>query len=296
MFFAKSKTTTEATLAEIAVIGASAQAFFIADILQQNNCSVTILLPENQIEQYAKNNTVTFRSSGFQNHRSDFYFAATPKPNTEFVFLASSPESITYDMLLLKNPELKTAQIINLSSFYNRKILNIFKDTESFTAFLDGQFNMDKNTLTILTGSPKIEIAAPDEIISRLKKLLGNGAISLNRPSDTNNFFWQNFAPFFLGNLLIAAEQKSISESLKQPDIRKLTDSALTELAGIAKKEKQSLNIPQTLTRLYGFEDSYNGELTNKKRFGGFLKLLPDIGKFNTPALFELINRATKKY
>ena len=296
MFFSKNQSDTAKTLAEIAVIGTSAQAFFIADLLQGNDCSVTMLVSENQIDQYSKNNTMTIRSSGFQNHRRDFCFATKPKQNTEFVFLASSPDNITTDILQLQHPELENAKLINLSAFYNRKILNALSNTQYFTAFLDGQLNLNKNILTILNRSPKMEIVAPDETISRLKKLLDNTTISLNRPLDPKNFFWQNFAPFFLGNLLILAEQKSISDSLKQKDIRKLTDTALDELANIAKKEKQVLDIPQTLTGLYGFDDNYIGEFTTSKRFGTLLKLVPTIGKFNTPALFELINRAAKKY
>lgn len=296
MFFSKASKINEAPLAKIIVIGTSPQAFFISSSLQNNNCAVTNLLPPSKIQKYAKNNVFTICPSDYQSRRHEFSFASVPAEQADFIFVASSPEDINNDLLLLAHPLLKNAPIINLSFLFNKKIIGQTTDKKTFPAFCRGFFNLEKNTLTFLKRTPEIEICASSDFIKSLKQLFENTPLSFTKISDEASLFWQNLIPFFLGNIISLAEKKNVSDSLLLPSVRKLADSALNELFALTEVKKTALDASQILPQLYSFPDNYAGEIFSIRQFNAFTGLLPQINRFETPALFEILRKRLRIY
>lgn len=294
MFFSKAPKTAGTPLAKAAVIGTSPLAFFISGSLQNNNCAVINLVSAGKLQKYAQNDTFTICPSDFQNQRHDFSFASAPAEEPDFIFLASSPEDVQNDILLLAHPLLKTAPVINLSFLFNKKILISSNDRKIISAFCRSFFNLEKNTLTFLKRTPEIEICAAPDFMKSLKRLFENTSLSFTVSQEESLLFWQNLIPFFLGNVISLAEKKNVSDSLLQQSVRKLADSALNEFFALAAAEKINLDTSQILPRLYSFPDNYAGEISSVRQFNAFANLLPQISRFETPALFELLSKASK--
>lgn len=295
MFFAKTSKDSSLPETEIAIIGTSPQAFFIGDILQNNHCSVTFLVPENQITLYQKNFSLTFRPSGFQNRRIEFSFASEAKKRPAFIFFASSPENLKNDLLLLSDTTLKDIPVINLSFAYMRRLPAELTPNTAYPAFLDGQFIFEKNILTFANRPQNLKVQAPADILSSLKDLFG-AVLNIHKAVSSTDLFWQDFAPLFLGNLIMPAGKQNISSSLNIPEIRRLADSALKELSALAKKEKSDFDTSKALTVIYGFADNYTGEFTTPQKLNALIGCFPQINRFDTPALFELLAQTLNKY
>lgn len=295
MFFAKPAKETSIPETETIVVGTSPQAFFLGDVLQNKNCAITFLVPENKMPLYAKNFSLTLRPSGFQNRRAEFSFASAVKKRPAFVFLASSPEDAKNDILLLTAANLKDVPIINLSFAYNRRLLANFADASAFPAFLDGQFLFEKNVLTFANRPQNLEICAPADTVNALKSLFGQ-TLNINRSNDPDDLFWQNFAPFFLGSLITIAQNQNMSSCLNNPQIRRSADSALKELSVLAQNEKSAFDDSKALTALYGFADNCKSEFTTPQKINALLNCFPQINRFDTPSLYELTAATLNKY
>lgn len=294
MFFAKAKDTT-VSKTEIAIIGTSPQAFFIGDILQNSHCSVTFLIPENQSAKYQKNFSLIFRPSGFQNRRVEFSFVSEIKKRPAFAFLASAPEDIKNDFLLLSAPALKNIPVINLSFACTRRLPEELIPDTMYPAFLDGQFIFEKNILTFANRPQNLKIQAPADVLSALKDLFGSTLV-IHKSASQTDLFWQDFVPVFLGSLLIQSRGQNVALGLNSPEMRHLTDSALQEISVLAKNEKSDFDTSKALTAVYGLADTYTGEFTTTQRLNAFIGCFPQINRFDTPALFELLAQTLNKY
>ena len=294
MFFSK-PAPAPASLTRVAVIGTSPLAFFLADVLQNNCCAVTILMAANKLNTYTRRSSLNVKLSNFQNRHASFSFAAKLDSAADFVFIASSPEDSRNDLLLLQDPLLKSAPLINLSSFYNRRIISQFNKSD-IPAYFNGWLNLEKNSLHLLERSPVLELCCDAETAVTIKALFADSPVSLTFPAPSPNLFWQHLAPFLLGNLLVLSAGRDISSVLLQNDIRRQTDTAVNELCKLAKAEKVSLDPANILPRLYAFPDNYQSEFSSPQSFAALSALIPGINRFDTPALYGFLANAAKKY
>lgn len=295
MLFSKSSKNTIVSQTEITIIGTSPQAFFIGDLLQNISCSVTFLVPENQLVRYKKSFSLTFRPSGFQNRRVEFSFVSEAKKRPSFVFLASNPEDLKNDLLFLSSATLKDVPIVNLSFACTRRLPESLIPRNVYPAFIDGLFMFEKNILTFVSRPQNLKIQTSSDILSELKNLFGSTLI-IHKADSPADLFWQDFTPVFLGSLLTQIKHQNISTCLNNSEMRNLADSALKELSVLAKKEKSDFDTSKALTAIYGFADNYTGEFTTKQRLTALMNCFPQISRFETPALFELLAQTLNKY
>ena len=293
MFFSKTATSNLPSL-QIVIIGTSSQAFFLSDIFQTKNCHVSILVSTNQLQTMTKSNSLLIRTSGFQNKRAEFSFTDNLVNQPDFCFLASAPEKAKTDILFLQNPFLKNTPIINLSSFYNRNIIKQLSDTNEIPAFLSTLLLKEKGILQVLSRNSKLEICSTSEELNILKKYLNSSTVSTTFSEKSPDIFWQNFATFFIGNLLSLSSDQNINETLAVS--RKQIETAIQELSIFAIKDNTTLNSTEVLASLYTINDTYQSDIVNSKQFNAFANILPEINYFETPTLFDFLTKASKKY
>ena len=130
----------------IAIIGTSPQAFFLADSLQLRHHAVTILVSASQLKRYNQLGTFIIKPTKFQTRHTSFTFASSFDISPDFIFLASSPENASADLFFLTATSIKGSKLINLASFYNYKNLSLLKENKEIRAYLNAQFNLEKNS------------------------------------------------------------------------------------------------------------------------------------------------------
>lgn len=297
MFFGKTTPPPAVLNKHIAVIGTSPLAFFLADLLQLNGCGVTILVPASKLEAYSRLSPFTIKPTKFQTRHTGFVFASTLDFLPDFIFLASTPENAATDLLFLTPPAVKTIPLINLSSFYNRKLLPQLVKHKEIRAYFNGQITLEKNTLHLLDKLPKMEIDAVSETVAAIRRLFNETHLNISLATGTaQTTFWEHLAPFFLGNLLLLSGKGTLPEQLIRPERRRQADSAAVELTALAKKEKVSLDSSAVLAQLYTFVDEYRSEFSSPQGLTKLFAILPEIDPFKTPELYGLCTAAAKKY
>ena len=297
MFFGKTTPSPAEPDKHIAVIGTSPLAFFLTDILQLNGCAVTILVSESKLETYSHLSPFTIKTAKFQTRHTNFVFSSALDFSPDFIFLASAPENAALDLLFLTSAVFKIIPLINLSSFYNHKLLPQLTKHKEIRAYFTGQINLEKNTLLLLDKLPKMEIDAVSETVTSVRRLFNETHLNISLATGTSKtIFWEHLAPFFLGNLLLLDGKNSLHEQLIHPDRRQQADVAASELAALAKKDKASLDSSAVLAQLYTFVDEYRSEFATPAGFTRFLSLLPGINPLTTPGLYKLCTAAANKY
>lgn len=296
MFFTKNKPTPQPLLANISIIGVSAQAFFLADILQTSGYDVTIIVPPHLLEKYSQKGAFCIKSNRFQTKHANFHFASQVQNPCNFCFIASLPGMAKADLLLLDSQNLQAVPLINLSSLYNQPVMDQLGSISSIKAFSNCQLSFGKNTIELLDSSPKIDLMSPPEYVEPIKNLFSDSIVDIRIIAPNKNFLWQRLAPYFIANLLVINYRKSISALLLQKEIRQQVDRALDEIASLAKSDKISLNTSDILAQIYTFADNYQGDITTSGDFNAFSHLISGINPFDTPALFNMLNLAANKY
>ena len=296
MIFNKTETPSSSTSADIAIIGTSASAFFLADTLQNSGCQVTVLVPPHQLESYNKRGAFCIKQSRFQNKHTHFTFASVAAKPYDFCFLASTPAQTSSDLLCLNQPYLHIVPVINLSFLYNRNLLNKLNTVKIIPAVFKAQLSLNKNTVELYEHSPKLEIITSGENAVRLKNIFNDSSIDLNILPSDKRFFWQNLAPYFIGNLLLLCYNKPISALMSQAETRHQADSAVNELISLAATDKISLDSGEIIARIYTFANDYPGDIKTQNDFNAFLNLIKELNRFDTPVLFDLLSLASKKY
>lgn len=295
MFFTKNVQPPVSQNKNIAVIGTSPLAFFLADTLQNNGCQTTIIVSPAKLDGYKPLNPFTVKPARFQSRHTNFHFASSVDFKPDFCFLASAPTEASSDLLFLSAEPVKLAPLINCSSFYNHRLLPKISPTKEISGYFSGGLNLNKNTLIHLKSLPKLQLCSTSDTAVQIKRLFDDSQISITLSHHNKTFFWEHLSVFFLSNLLLISEPASLVTRLTDPDTRNQAELAAAELVKLAKKHKISLDSSEILAGLYDIEDGSHSEFTTPAALNVLLNILPEINRFDTPSLFRLSANAVNK-
>ncbi len=293
MFFTKNPSFSPNSGLNCVVIGFSPLALFITDILLNQGHKTTLLVPQNKLDYYTKLNPFTVKTSSFQSKRTDVPFASSLNAPADFCFIASSPASSRIDILLLQTPMLKDTPLINLSSFYNQRILKELKK-DFFSGWLNSWLNLEKNTIHLLERNPKLEIHCPSDLGADITSLFAKNSADMSLSITKSDMFWTRFIPFFLSNLILLASNQSISLALTQQHYRQLVDGAIKELETLTHLTEKRLNTSDILPQIYTTPDNYKSEFSSPESFSVLSSLLGNISPASMPNLNNLFMSAVK--
>lgn len=296
MLFTQTAASSQNASQHIVFIGTSASSFYLADLFQSAGYNVCFLVFPHLLKKYQKRGDFCIKHSRFQSKHVKFHFISALEEHCDICFISSCPGDAKKDLLLLNSKLQQPVPIINLSPFYNFKEINKLKNFKIINAFFTAQISGTKNTIELQERSSKIELFTDSEIFQQIKNIFSGSPINVHVYNPINLSFWQHLAVYFISTLLLSVYDNSISSLLNQPDIRKQTDMAISELLKLAKKDKISLDSGEILAHIYTFSDNYRGDIQSRSDFNAFSSLIKGINYFETPILSKFINLASKKY
>ena len=296
MFFSRLKQSSVPSRGSVAIIGSSPIAFLLADIIQTNNFKTTLVVSSKELAQNYLPKFLTIQSLSLQNHQVSFNYSDT-LPVVDFCIIASKPEKAKTDVLLLSKNILNEIPVVNFSHLYNKDIIKELDISSVYPGYFNSWLISEKNTLKLLERKAEIHIQGTAEKITPLLPLFENSIVNTSTISPNKKYLWHYLIPYFLCNLILLGKPgQNLLSVLQQQDYREQINTAAKELCCIAKAQKESVSETDIFSKLYNVPNTYKTSISSIYSFQAFISLIPEINKFETPALYELLSSVLNKY
>ncbi len=290
MFFGKAEQTKKETNTSVVVIGRSALAFYLAAVLQEKGVRVVIKLSADDVKKNGKEKNILIKYSGKLKENVRFDFVDEITEDVDYCIVASRPEDVKTDFLLLADEKIKKTKIINFSACLNYLFFEKKEGLNQIQAFFCGGL-VDDGKVNVLKAVNDIKVCCDDEILIVLKKLFYETNVVLTKESKP--ILMQKIAEMLAVNLLLLVYEKNISDVLANKKTAEKAEMAVCEICRkIVKEAKgQEKNVLQSL---YEVVDGTKSEFSKKD----FLKLLAfnkRVDAYNTPCVYEMMSKLIKR-
>lgn len=260
MFFNKN-TTGATTPQDISILGTSALGLYLAAELQKVGHRINIIcLPQEADEANATD--FIFRDTGrLQNSRQTFNFSFEQTSAPHILLIASEPQFLRRDLLLLSPSKLNNSHIVNFSPCRpNEFISEIFRQPV-INAYFNGWLNKDKNHITKSGRNNSIVFSLDEtsETATLLRDIFTGSAIAASAKNDNAYNFWHWLAPRATDFLIRLVSGQDVCTYAKTPENRKNIDDIIAEISTLASFNNISLNNTAILTEVYATPDNTGG-------------------------------------
>ena len=294
MFFSRQPTPSVPSQGTVVIIGESPLAYLLADIVGTNAYTPLMYTRKKDSSLVDLPTSYTVQLIAQKNHQTHVSYTNTINKPVDFCLIASLPEHARTDFLLLENKFLKAVPTLNFSHFYNHTLLAQSPHENIFPAYFEGWLNFQKNTLLVLDHKLEAAMSFPAKTPHPFAPLFENSILNLTLSDPQKKIFWHHLIPYFLGNLILLNYRKSTPDVLKQQDCRELLNRAAKELCDLAKKDKESISETDVFSKIMQIPTTYKPRLSTPQNLHALFSLVPEVSKFTTPALYDLLKGANK--
>ncbi len=258
MLFAKNETQTAAPQ-EIAILGSSALGLFLATELQKADHRVRLICRPHEIDEINATEFIIKNNQHLTGRRYniDCVFELTATP--QILFIASEPEDLRGDLLLLSPARLTETQIIDLSVCTPTGLISEILHRPVISGYFNGWLKKDKNHISLLSNHPSLTLTLnpTTPAAAQADDIFAGTMIELRRNEEDAQNLWNWLAPRAAAILLGTALGKKGQTLSKSAEGRKMLDSCLDELAILAAADNAGLERGAVLTAFYNIPEEF---------------------------------------
>ena len=291
MFFGKKEFSKIESRQSVVVVGRSLLAFYLAAVLQEKGVKTVIKVSSEVLQKFGSKKNVVMKYPGKLKENVMLNITDNLEDDVDFCFVASHPDDVKNDFLLMSDEKIKKTKIVNFATCMNNKLFAKMKDIDCADAFFGGWLVGD-GKLQVLTAMSDIKICCDEEFLVELKKLFYETNIVVVR--DNFSVFKQKFLEMFAINLLLLAYEKDMSAILYNKKDLKKTEEAVREICSATIGNGEESFDKKVLQSLYDVPDGYRSEFSGKSFFNFFLKG-ERISAVSTPVVYEMMSKFIKE-
>lgn len=291
MFFTKKEISKNEAQQSVVVVGRSLLAFYLAAILQEKGIKTEIKVSSDVLKKFGSNKNIVIKHPGKLKENIACKFVDRVNTDVDFCFIASHPEDVKKDFVMLTDEKIKKAKIINLTSCLNHKLFEKTSNVDYTEAFFNGWLVGD-DKVQVLTAMNDIRICCEDKIFKELKNLFFETNMVVVR--DNSSVFKQKFLEKFAINLLLLVYEKDMSAILYNKKDLKKAEESVKEICGEVVGGCDEGTDKKVLQSLYDVPDGYRSEFSENNFFDFFLKG-GKIDAVKTPVVYEMMSKIIKK-
>ena len=258
MFFTKTANQT-AEPQNIHILGTSALGLSLAAELQKIGHRITFICRPQNADEYSATDFIFKDNRKLQTNRQTFNFMFEQTTSPQILFIASEPQFLRSDLLLLSPDKLTNSLITNLTPCEPLALADELLNHQTIPAYFYGWLTKNKNHVSLLGRRNNLTFSL-DELSSTAVLLhqVFAGTFFETSATDNNAFnLWRWLAPKALALLLSLAEDVGVFSFIKKNDNRKLIDQYVSELTALAAADGANLNSADILADIYAVPDGY---------------------------------------
>lgn len=243
----------------IHILGTSALGLSLAAELQKAGHRISIICRPQEADEYRATDFIFKDNRKLQTNRQTFNFIFEQNSSPQILFIASEPQFLRSDLLLLSPARLTNSQIVNLTPSEPLTLADELLNHQTIPAYFRGWLTKNKNHISLLGRRNNLTFSL-DELSSTAVLLnhLFAGTFFETSASDNNSLnLWSWLAPKALAFLLFFAADSGIFAFAKKSDNRKFIDQYASELITLAAADGVTLNNADILAEIYAVPDTY---------------------------------------
>lgn len=261
MFFNRTSLSTKHTKTpqNICILGTSSVALFIAEQLQNTGHQIKILCPPSEVDEYNSTDFVFKDNRHLKTKRSQFKCCFEQPASPDFLLIASKPQKLRSDLLLLSPTNLQNTTIINLTPSAPENFVSEALNLASVNAYFFGWLHQSQNHISLLSASPFINftLSAHSEQFQNIQNLFDETEIETKSNVSAAHNFWQWLAPHAIIFLISEASDKSFYYCAQKPEYRQIIENCLPEIIALASSDNANLEKSDILRTLYSVPENY---------------------------------------
>ena len=261
MFFNRTSLSTKQpkTSLNICILGTSAVAFFVAEQLQNAGHQIKILCPPSEADEYNSTDFIFKNNRHLKTKRSQFNYCFEQPTSPEVLLIASKPQKLRSDLLLLSPTNLQDTIIINLSPSTPENFVSEMLNLTSINAYFFGWLHQNQNHISLLSASPFINftLSPHSEQFQNIHNIFDETEIETKSNISAAHNFWQWLAPHAIIFLVSEASDKSFYYCTQKAEHRQIIENCLPEIIALASLDNANLEKSDILRTLYSAPENY---------------------------------------
>lgn len=251
MFFAKTEIETSSAH-NIAILGTSALGLFLAAELQKVGHRVLLICPPHENDELNATDIIIKDSRHLSGRRHNIHSSYELDDTPQILLLASAPEQLRSNLLLVSPSRLSETTIINLTPCRPDNLICDILQYPVINAYFNGWPVQNKNH--ILPGNHRgitLSLSEKEPQSSLLQKIFTPTEIKISYNQNNAENFWNWLAPRAAAILLTNAQTANLSSFSRTPEGRKTIDRTIAELAALAAANETNLESSAVLSEFY---------------------------------------------
>lgn len=265
MFFNRPSLSSKQTKTpqNICILGTSTIAFFIAEHLQSAGHQINILCSPLEVDEYNSTEFVFKDNHRLKTKRSLFTYCFEQPVSPDVLLIASKPQKLRSDLLLLSSTNLQDTIIINLTPSTPENFVSEMLNLSAINAYFFGWLLQNQNHISLLSASSFINftLSPHSEQFQNIHCIFNETEIETKANVSAAQNFWQWLAPNAIIFLVSEAADKNFYYCAQKTEYQMIIENCLNEIISLASLDNACLEKSNLLKILYSVPESYSSPL-----------------------------------
>lgn len=245
----------------IYIIGDNPTAFYLAAQIQSSGERVILLLQQQNLDKSLITAGISIkedRSLTQKLHRLESSFIM--KEPAQMVIVTAYANCINTALSSISSQKIGDAPVVFFTPLKDTDYLRGILNDNLHPAYFNGFLFYDKQSISVLGRGVSVTVCPPtesDKIDEKVLELFTQSKIETVISGNRAESFWEYFAPYALCSIFSAAENKKISELLKDKELKETFRPLAQEFCTMAQADNIILNEKNVLKGVYNTPANY---------------------------------------
>ena len=256
----------------IYVIGDNALTCYLAAKLTDAGHKIIVIAGKENNLSLSTNGISLKEDSSLKLSRYKFNTSFWIKDEPKLVIIAADAGHINASLAAVTKNKIGTAPILCFTPLKDINYIEAMVGGNLFRAFFDGYLQQDGQQVFLYGRTPLIKICKNIswEKENPFSDILADTGLNIEYKTDTSRCYWEFFAPYAVGSLLTALNNKNLFDLTKDKQLRDQIPLLIAETAAIAAGEGLKLDCEPLVKKLYAAPMNYRFPLQDEINSGGY--------------------------
>ena len=248
------------------IIGDNALTCYLAAKITDAGHNVIVIAGKGNNVSLSTNGISLKEDSSLKLSRYKFTTSFWIKEEPKLVIITADAGHINSSLAAVSKTKIGGAPVLCFTPLKDINYLEAVVGGNLFRAFFDGYLQMENQQVFLYGRAPQIKICKNInwEKENPFPELFSYTGLNISYETDTSLCYWEFFAPYAVGSLLAALNNKNLFDITKDKQLRDQIPLLIAETAEIAAGEGLELNKDALIKKLYAVPMNYRFPLQDE--------------------------------
>ena len=254
------------------VIGDNALTCYLAAKLTDAGHDVIVIAGKEHNLSFSTNGISLKEDSSLKLSRYKFNTSFWIKEEPKLVIIAADAGHVNASLAAVAKDKIGAAPVLCFTPLKDVNYIEAMVGGNLFRAFFDGYLQQNGQQVFLYGRTPQVKICKNVnwEKENPFPDIFAYTGLNIGYETDTVRCYWEFFAPYAVGSLLSALNNKNLFDITKDKQLREQIPRLIAETAAIAAGEGLELDCEPLVKKLYAAPMNYRFPLQDEINGGGY--------------------------